>query len=158
MQTSHTADKHTELFGLIVGSDIFSVQFIKIISHYKKIGYNINVLQQTASWWSTQSRLATLLCSLIARRWVGPQTLWRFLLIDLSIDYMVGTWCSGCCQTHWGLPVGFILLRYSVLFTVESLCLLYLLFISWFVCSRRWWFDKIGVFHARKHLCVLINI
>ena len=32
----------------IVGSDNFSVQFIKIISHYKKIGYNINVLQQTA--------------------------------------------------------------------------------------------------------------
>ena len=32
----------------IVGSDNFSVQFIKIISHYKKIGYNIDVLQQTA--------------------------------------------------------------------------------------------------------------
>ena len=32
----------------IVGSDNFSVQFIRIISHYKKIGYNINVLQQTA--------------------------------------------------------------------------------------------------------------
>ena len=32
----------------IVGSNIFSVQFIKMISHYKKIGYNINVLQQTA--------------------------------------------------------------------------------------------------------------
>ena len=31
-----------------VGSYIFSAQFIKIISHYKKIGYNINVLQQTA--------------------------------------------------------------------------------------------------------------
>ena len=28
----------------IVGSNIFSVQFIKVISHYKKIGYNINVL------------------------------------------------------------------------------------------------------------------
>ena len=26
----------------------FSAQFIKIISHYKNIGYNINVLQQTA--------------------------------------------------------------------------------------------------------------
>ena len=26
----------------------FSAQFIKIISHYKMIGYNINVLQQTA--------------------------------------------------------------------------------------------------------------
>ena len=32
----------------IVGSDNFSAQFIKIFSHYKKIGYNINVLQQTA--------------------------------------------------------------------------------------------------------------
>ena len=31
-----------------VGADIFSAQFIKIISHYKKIGYNINALQQTA--------------------------------------------------------------------------------------------------------------
>ena len=32
----------------IVGSHNFSAQFIKIISHYKKIGYNINVLQRTA--------------------------------------------------------------------------------------------------------------
>ena len=32
----------------IVGSNNFSAQFIKIISHYKEIGYNINVLQQTA--------------------------------------------------------------------------------------------------------------
>ena len=31
----------------IVGSYIFSAQFIKIISHYKKIGHNINVLQKT---------------------------------------------------------------------------------------------------------------
>ena len=28
----------------IVGSNNFSAQFIKIISHYKNIGYNINVL------------------------------------------------------------------------------------------------------------------
>ena len=32
----------------IIGSNDFSAQFIKIISHYKKIGYNINVLQQIA--------------------------------------------------------------------------------------------------------------
>ena len=32
----------------IVGSHNFSTPFIKIISDYKKIGYNINVLQQTA--------------------------------------------------------------------------------------------------------------
>ena len=31
----------------IVGSNNFSAQFIKIIYHYKKIGYNINALQQT---------------------------------------------------------------------------------------------------------------
>ena len=31
----------------IVGSNIFSAQFIKIISDYKKIDYNIYVLQQT---------------------------------------------------------------------------------------------------------------
>ena len=31
----------------IVGSNHFSAQFIKLVSHYKKDGYNINVLQQT---------------------------------------------------------------------------------------------------------------
>ena len=35
-------------FKKIVGSNNFSAQFINIISRYKKIGYNINVLQQTA--------------------------------------------------------------------------------------------------------------
>ena len=33
----------------IVGSNNFSAQLIEIISHYKKIGYNIFVLQPTAS-------------------------------------------------------------------------------------------------------------
>ena len=37
-----------EVLKKIVGSYNFSAQFIKIISHFKKIGYNINVLQQTA--------------------------------------------------------------------------------------------------------------
>ena len=63
---------------------------------------------------------------------------------------MVGAWCFGCCQAHQGLPVGFLLLRYSVLFTVESLSLLYLLFISWFIYFRRWCIDKLGVFHANQ--------
>ena len=100
--------------------------------------------------WSTQSRFATLLSSLIVRLWVGLQTLWWFRLKDLNIDEMVGAWYFGCCQAHWGLPVGFLLLRYSVLFTVESLYLLYLLFIPWFICFRRWCIDKLGVFHANQ--------
>ena len=57
---------------------------------------------------------ATLLSSLIARRWVGLQTLWWFRLKDLSIDEMVGAWCFGCLSGPPGLPVGFLLLRYSV--------------------------------------------
>ena len=88
----------------IVGSNSFSSQFInlKIISHYKKIGYNINVLQQTACLVATQSRLATLLSILIVRWWVGLQSLWRFRLNDLFIDEMVGARRFGCFQAHWG--------------------------------------------------------
>ena len=119
----------------IVGSYNFSAQFIKIIP----------IIQR---WWSTQSQLATLLSSLIARWWVGLQTLWRFRL--RLIDEMVGALCFGCCQAHRSLPVGFLLLQYSVLCAVESLSLLYLLFISWFICSRRWCIDKLGVFHANQ--------
>ena len=38
----------------IVGSYNFSAQLNKIISHYKMIGYNINVLQKTACLVVTQ--------------------------------------------------------------------------------------------------------
>ena len=79
----------------IVGSNNFSAQFIKIISHYKKLAITLMYCHRLHAWWSTQSRLATLLSSLIARRWVGLQTLWRFRLKDLSIDEMVGDWCLG---------------------------------------------------------------
>ena len=59
----------------IVDSNKFSAQFIKIISHYKKIGYNINLLQQTA--WLVVNPITggNLLSSLIARRLVGLQTI-----------------------------------------------------------------------------------
>ena len=40
---------------------------------------------------------------------------------------MVGADALAVCRAHRGLPVGFLLLRYSVLFTVESLSLLDLL-------------------------------
>ena len=130
----------------IVGSNNFSAQVIKLISHYKKIGYNINALQQTACLVVNPITVGILLSSLIARRWVGLQTLWRFGLKDLSTDEMVGPEVLAICRARRGLPVGFLLLRYSVLFTVESLSLLYLLVISW--CSRIWCIDKVGVFHA----------
>ena len=44
--------------------------------------------------------------------------------------YKLGPDALAVCRAHKGLPDGFLLLRYSVLFTVESLSLLYLLVIS----------------------------
>ena len=79
----------------IVGSNNFSAQFIKIISHYKKIGYNINVLQQTACLVVNPITVGNF-AFLFNRRWVGLQTLWWFRLKDLSIDEMVWAWCFGC--------------------------------------------------------------
>ena len=125
---------------------------------YFSVGAGLTLMycSKLHAWWSTQSLSATLLSSLIACRWVGLQTLWRFRLKDLSIDEMVGAWCFGCYQVHWGLPVGFRLLRYSVLFTVESLSLLSLLLISWFICSWSRCINK--SYMQTKHLCVLIHI
>ena len=47
--------------------------------------------------------------------------------LNLSIDELEGPDALAVCWAHPGLPVGFLLLLYSVLFTVESLSLLYLL-------------------------------
>ena len=59
----------------IVGSNNFSAQIIKIISHYKKMAITLMYCSSLHAWWSTQSWLATLLSSLIACWWVGLQTL-----------------------------------------------------------------------------------
>ena len=128
----------------IVGSNSFSAQFIKIFS------YNINVLQQNACLVVNPITVGNFafLFNCTARRWVVLQTLWRFRLKDLSTNELVRAWCFGCCQAHRGLPLGFLLLRYSVLFSVESLSLLYRLVISWFICSGRWCTYKLGIFHA----------
>ena len=53
-------------FRKIIGKNDFPYHFKKIIVRYKKIGYNIDVLRQTACL--IQSRLTALLTSLIARR------------------------------------------------------------------------------------------
>ena len=73
---------HPEFYGdlvyklkKIVGSNDLSAQLIKTIFHYKKIGYNINVLQQTACLVANPITVGTLHSSLIARWWVGLQTL-----------------------------------------------------------------------------------
>ena len=51
----------------------FSDQFKKFIMRYKRIGYNLNVMRQSACLVIklTQSRLMAMMHSLIARRWIG---------------------------------------------------------------------------------------
>ena len=44
----------------------------------------------------------------------------------------------------------FLIILTYYLCTDESLSLLYLLFISWFICSWRWCMNKLGVFHANQ--------
>ena len=66
---------------------------------------------------------------------------------DLSIYEMVGAWCFGCLSG----PPGFTCwISFAPIFSFIYLSLLYLLFISWFICPRRWCFDKLGVFHANQ--------
>ena len=57
------------------GTNNFSEQFIRIISYDKNIVYNSNILRHTACLVVNQITLTTLLSSLIAQWWVGPQTL-----------------------------------------------------------------------------------
>ena len=128
---------------------IFQRSSLKQFSIIKRLAITLVYCSRLHAWWSTQSRLATLISSLIARQSVRLQTLKWIRLKDLSTGEMVGAWCFGCCHAHQGLPVGFLLLWYSVSFTVKSLSLPYLLIISWFICSR-WYIDKLGVFHANQ--------
>ena len=69
----------------------------------KRLAITLMYCNRLHAWWSAQLQLATLFSSLIARWWVGLQTLWRFLLKDLSIDEMVGTLCFGSLSG----PLGF---------------------------------------------------
>ena len=74
----------------IVGSNNFSVQFIKIISHYKKIGYDIIVLQPTACLVVNPITVGNF-AFLFNCTPVGPASDSIMVrLKDLSIDEMVG--------------------------------------------------------------------
>ena len=63
------------IIGKNVGSISFSAQFIEIIPIIKRLAITLIYYNRLRAWWSTQSRLATLLSSLIARWCVGLQTL-----------------------------------------------------------------------------------
>ena len=94
------------------------------------------------AWWSARSRLAALLSSLVARRWVGLRALWWFRLGDLSVGGMVGAWCFGCLSGPPGFacwisfaPV-FGLIYCWVLVLALSRCYV-LIYMFWEMV--RWW-------------------
>ena len=67
--------------------------------------------------------------SLVVSYW-PMVTVWHYGNLHIHIQ-CTGPDALAVCRAHRGLPVRFLLLRYSVLFTVESLSLLlYLLVIS----------------------------
>ena len=59
----------------IVGKPNFSDQFKKIVKRYIRIGYNLDVMRQSACLVLTKPLFIAMVSSLIARRWVRPQTL-----------------------------------------------------------------------------------
>ena len=83
-------------FRKIVGKSNFSEQFRKLINRYKRIGYSLDIMRQTAFLVVNPSLLMAMLHSLIARRRFGPQTQWwplrKTLTSGFGLDDMSLTW------------------------------------------------------------------
>ena len=62
------------IFRKIIGKSKFSEQFRKFTDRYKRFGYSLDIMRQTARLVSTKSLLMAMLHTLIARRRFGPQT------------------------------------------------------------------------------------
>ena len=62
-------------FKKLIGRNDFSFEFRKIVTRYRRTGYKLNVMRQSACLVLNQIMVDDMLPSLIARRWVGSQTL-----------------------------------------------------------------------------------
>ena len=67
----------------------------------------------------------------------------------LCISWSHTTWMEPWCHAFLGLT-WFLVPRYSVVCIVEPLSLLYLLFVSWFVCIWGWCIGKLGFLHVHQ--------
>ena len=63
------------VYKLMLALIIFQRSSLKLFPIIKRLAITLMYCNKLHAWWSTQSRLATLLSSLIARRWVRLQTL-----------------------------------------------------------------------------------
>ena len=83
-------------FRKIVGKSNFSEQFRKLINRYKRIGYSLDIMWQTACVVVNPIIVDGMVHSLIARRRFGPQTqrrpLRKTLTSGLGLDDMSLAW------------------------------------------------------------------
>ena len=61
-------------FKKIIGNPNFCNLLKRIVNRFRRAGYSLDIMRQTACLVLTQSRLKAMLHSLVARRWFGPQT------------------------------------------------------------------------------------
>ena len=144
---------------IIVGLNKISAQFIKIISHYKKIGYNINVLQHTACLVLNPITVGSFaflfnyrpvgrpsgsmtVPNLRLTFWWDVRCLMLWLFVGASGVYLLGFFCSG-------------VLFYFLL--IPYLYIISLLYLDLYVLGDDALKSK-GSFMQTKYLCVLIHI
>ena len=61
-------------FKKIIGNPNFSYLLKRIVNRFKRAGYSLDIMRQTACLVLTQSWLKAMLHSLVARWWFRPQT------------------------------------------------------------------------------------
>ena len=61
-------------FKKIIGNPKFSNRFKRIVNRFKRAGYSLDIMRQTACLGLTQSWLKAMLQSLVAWRWFSSQT------------------------------------------------------------------------------------
>ena len=61
-------------FKKIIGNPNFSNLLKRIVNRFRRAGYSLDIMRQTACLVLTQSWLKAMLHSLVARRWFRPQT------------------------------------------------------------------------------------
>ena len=97
-------------FKKLVGRADFSDQFRKIIVRYKRIGYNINIMRQSACLVFnpiTVNNFASLFNCTPGVRLNDGTDIKLFILVGLGRSFFV------CCLAHRGSTVGFLLLQRS---------------------------------------------
>ena len=64
-------------FKKIIGNPNFSNLFKRVVNRFKRAGYTLDIMRQTACLVLTQSWLKAMLHSLVARPWFRSQSQWR---------------------------------------------------------------------------------